>query len=87
MKQKVNPLVAAVIILAAAGIVFAVMWRASEAPKWNRLPPAMAASPPGILAAAPKKPGGHAASHTAGGHSEKAKLPAGPKGDAGNAGN
>ena len=88
MKQKLNPIAAAVIILAAAGIVFAIMWRASEAPKWNRLPPAMSAGPPGGMPmAAPHKLKGHStvSGHEAAGHSDTNKPPARSKADTGNA--
>ena len=52
MKQKLHPGVAILILLAVVGVILAVMYRASEAPKWNRLPPPMKMGPPGIPAAA-----------------------------------
>jgi hypothetical protein len=52
VNTKIRPGVAIIIVLAALGVIFGIMWFQSEAPRINKLPRGMAVGPPGPL---PKK--------------------------------
>jgi len=52
VNKKISPIWSVLVVLAAVGAIFAVMWYQSEAPKWNRLPEVM---PMRIPTAAAKK--------------------------------
>lgn len=83
MNTKIRPGVAIIIVLAALGVIFGIMWTQSEAPRINKLPRGMSVGPPGPLPkkAAPAQSSSAGkqekskASENAAGSSEKAGKP------------